>query len=289
MLIKSTLFVILIFFIGLDSYAAEFHKCIDASGKTVFSDKQCAENAERFKVKEDKVKEDKATTTLSTPAGPFQEGMAAYDRGDFAAAARWWRQAAEQGLAVAQLSIGRLYEQGRGVAQDSVQALMWVTLAAASLPAGEKDHRTAVELMNQLSAQMTPAQIEEAKRRAREWKPTAGPAPDKPPIPMAPAPVSKKQPLGPVVAEARQGKCHLWAEGQGQVFSVGVEGLEPGESIETESTSNGETISTMKKARADGTWGVALFPAVLGKHSGTVTFTIKSSRCHLAIEFPWHQ
>lgn len=190
---------------------------------------------------------------------------------------------------MAQLSIGRLYEQGRGVAQDSVQALMWVTLAAASLPAGEKDHRTAVELMNQLSAQMTPAQIEEAKRRAREWKPTAGPAPDKPPIPMAPAPVSKKQPLGPVVAEARQGKCHLWAEGQGQVFSVGVEGLEPGESIETESTSNGETISTMKKARADGTWGVALFPAVLGKHSGTVTFTIKSSRCHLAIEFPWHQ
>jgi hypothetical protein len=208
---------------------------------------------------------------------------------DYAAAARWYRKAAEQGLAVAQLSIGGLYEQGHGVAQDAVQALMWVTLAAASLPAGEEYHRTAVERMNQLSAQMTPAQIEEAKRRAREWKPTAGPAPDKHPIPMAPAPVSKKQPLGPVVAEARQGKCHLWAEGQGQVFSVGVEGLEPGESIETESTSNGETISTMKKARADGTLGVGLFPAVLGKHSGTVTFTIKSSRCHLAIEFPWHQ
>ena len=115
---------------------------------------------------------------------------------DYAAAARWYRLAAEQGLAVAQLSIGGLYEQGRGVAQDSVQALMWVTLAAASLPPGEEYHRTAVERMNQLSAQMTPAQIEEAKRRVREWKPTAGPAPDKHPIPMASSPVSKQQSSG---------------------------------------------------------------------------------------------
>jgi len=99
----------------------------------------------------------------------------------------------------------------------------------------------------------------------------------------------RKQSLGPVVAEARQGKCHLWAEGRGEVFGVNVEGLEPGESFEEESTSNGETISTRRHAKADGTWGVALFPAVLGKHSGTVTFTIKSSRCHLAIEFPWYQ
>jgi alpha/beta superfamily hydrolase/outer membrane lipoprotein-sorting protein len=142
---------------------------------------------------------------------------------DYAAAARWYRLAAEQGLAVAQLSIGGLYEQGRGVAQDAVQALMWVTLAAASLPAGEEYHRTAVERMNQLSAQMTPAQIEEAKRRAREWKPTAGPAP-----------VSKQQSSGLgnltslqgtlilMVSEDRGIPAKFWAKGNNMRLEASV-------------------------------------------------------------------
>ena len=40
--------------------------------------------------------------------------------------------AADQGYADAQISIGKMYERGNGVAQDKVQACMWFNLAVAN-------------------------------------------------------------------------------------------------------------------------------------------------------------
>jgi TPR repeat protein len=86
---------------------------------------------------------------------------------DYAAAVDWYRKAAEQGLAQAQGGLGVMYATGKGVAQDYVFAHMWFNLAAAS---GQKD---SVKIRDVLAARMTPAQISEAQKLAREWKPTS--------------------------------------------------------------------------------------------------------------------
>jgi uncharacterized protein len=51
--------------------------------------------------------------------------------GDPATAALWVRSAAEQGLAAAQLRLGRMLLAGRGVARDAALALAWFRRAAA--------------------------------------------------------------------------------------------------------------------------------------------------------------
>jgi len=109
-----------------------------------------------------------ASLALSAPAsaGPFENGLAAYNRGDFAAAQQiwrplaqtgdpwaqklpgvmyfngdgmpqdgagaiaWWRKAAELGAADAQFNLGLLYDEGRVLAQDDSQAAMWYRKAA---------------------------------------------------------------------------------------------------------------------------------------------------------------
>ncbi len=56
------------------------------------------------------------------------------------------------------------------VPQDYVQAHMWFNLAASSFPPGE-DHDIAVKNRDNVAKRMTPAQIAEAEKLAREWKP----------------------------------------------------------------------------------------------------------------------
>ncbi len=49
---------------------------------------------------------------------------------NFAEAARWFRLAAEQGRALAQLNLGMMYTHGKGVQQNYAEALRWYRLAA---------------------------------------------------------------------------------------------------------------------------------------------------------------
>ena len=49
---------------------------------------------------------------------------------DHAEAARWYRSAAEQGFPHAQFNLGVMYEEGQGVAQDYAEAERWYRLAA---------------------------------------------------------------------------------------------------------------------------------------------------------------
>ncbi len=108
---------------------------------------------------------------LATPSqADFQAGLAAYISGDYAAAVKWFREAAEQGDADAQFNLGVNYYKGRGVPQDYVQAHMWYSLAASRLPPG-KNRALAAENRDIIAERMTPAQIAEAQRLAREWKP----------------------------------------------------------------------------------------------------------------------
>ena len=80
-------------------------------------------------------------------------------------AVKLYRKAAEQGLIEAQYNLGVMYAEGQGVKQDFVQAHMWFDLVAAS---GDSTARKNKEI---ISAKMTPSQIAEAQRLAKEWKP----------------------------------------------------------------------------------------------------------------------
>lgn len=63
---------------------------------------------------------------------------------DDAAAAVWYRRAAEQGNAMAQFNLGNLHARGQGVPQDDVQAVSWYRKSAEQ---GDGKARNALGLM----------------------------------------------------------------------------------------------------------------------------------------------
>jgi len=143
----------------------------------------------------------------STPAtaGTFEDGSAAFNRGDYATALRifrpladrgdgyaqydlglmylngqgvsqnyseamkWFRLAADQGHAFAENSLGYMYFNGRGMPQNYVNAYIWFSLAAAQ---GDQDAVKNYELTLQ---HMTVAEIAAAQKLVREWKPKSTP------------------------------------------------------------------------------------------------------------------
>lgn len=122
------------------------------------------------------------------------------DRSDIEAS-KWFRKAASQGHTEAQFTLGGLHTKGRGVSKDDTAALRWLTKAA------NKGHTRALFIVGALHAKgrgaernlvqahkffslaekngvkdasrnrelaaskMTPDQVEEAQRLAREWVP----------------------------------------------------------------------------------------------------------------------
>ena len=60
----------------------------------------------------------------------FDEGLAAYNRGDYSAAIKEFLILAEQGEADAQDMLGNMYGSGRGVPRNYLEAFKWGTLAA---------------------------------------------------------------------------------------------------------------------------------------------------------------
>jgi TPR repeat protein len=96
-----------------------------------------------------------------------------YGRGvpqDFVEAGQWWELAAERGMPVAQLNLGVMYANGDGVSQDYVKSYLYTNLAAAHLPPGQ-DRDIAVKNREIVGKLMSPAQIAEAQRLARAWRP----------------------------------------------------------------------------------------------------------------------
>ena len=84
---------------------------------------------------------------------------------DHLLAVKWYRLAAEQGYSIAQLNLGYNYDNGTGVPQDYALAHMWFNPSAAH---GDAD---AIDFRDRVAQRMTPDQLAEAQRMAREWKP----------------------------------------------------------------------------------------------------------------------
>lgn len=68
-------------------------------------------------------------SAVSVQAG-FFEGRDAHERGDYRAAVNEFHPIAERGNAWAQVYLGEMYEDGKGVPQDYQQAKMWYQKAA---------------------------------------------------------------------------------------------------------------------------------------------------------------
>jgi hypothetical protein len=82
---------------------------------------------------------------------------------------------AEHGDATAQYNLAVMYDSGRGVLQDYVMAHKWYNLAASHYATWEADlGASAARSRDRLTTRMTPAQIAEAQKMAREWDPKQG-------------------------------------------------------------------------------------------------------------------
>ncbi len=86
---------------------------------------------------------------------------------DYTQAVAWYHRAAEQGDDGAQYNLGIAYYNGKGVPQDYTLAHMWFNLAGTST-----FNELAREARDNVAKQMTPAQLAEAQRLAREWTAT---------------------------------------------------------------------------------------------------------------------
>jgi hypothetical protein len=84
-------------------------------------------------------------------------------REDYTQAASWYRKAAEQGHPKAQYNLGYMYALGLGVPQDMVQAYMWINIAS------DQGLEKAIAIRDDFGNNLTPAQLEEGQRLAREW------------------------------------------------------------------------------------------------------------------------
>jgi uncharacterized protein len=136
--------------------------------------------------------------TNGTWAGPKEDAAAAYGRGDYQEAIRLFRPLAAQGDAVAQFILGYMYSYGKGVPQDYAEALKWYRLSAAQGDAGAQSglgvmyshgegvpqdyvrahmwfnlagaagNLEATKNRDIVAAKMTPQQVSEAQKLARE-------------------------------------------------------------------------------------------------------------------------
>jgi TPR repeat protein len=91
-------------------------------------------------------------------AGPWEDGMAAYNRGDYVPAIKLFRPLAQAGNAKAQSIMGVIYRKGQGVAPNSARAFMWLSVAAA-----RGDAKAKAELKD-VSGEMTPAEMTQARQ-----------------------------------------------------------------------------------------------------------------------------
>jgi hypothetical protein len=89
---------------------------------------------------------------------------------NYTEAGMWYRRAAEQGETIAQYSLGLLYDRGQGVPRDVIEASKWLNLSTAGAPPRSREARARIR--DAITTKMTRGQIAEARLRALEWAPS---------------------------------------------------------------------------------------------------------------------
>jgi uncharacterized protein len=94
-------------------------------------------------------------------AGPWEDGMAAYNRGDYVPAIHLFRPLAAAGNARAHSVLGVMYGKGQGAAKSVPRAFMWLSLASARGDAGAKAE------LQEISQSITADELAQAKEMMR--------------------------------------------------------------------------------------------------------------------------
>jgi len=132
----------------------------------------------------------------------FEEGLAAYDRGDYRTALREWKPLAEKGIARAQYNLALMYNNGQGVPKNYALARKWFTKAALQGHAGAQNNlglmyvigrgvpknyalaylwwslsaargnKVAAKNLKIVEKRMTRAQVAKAQALVAKWRPT---------------------------------------------------------------------------------------------------------------------
>ncbi len=136
-----------------------------------------------------------------------EDGLQAYNQGDYRLALRIWRKLARQDNSTAQFHLGRFYElgtgvprdydaaahyyamaasygnpyaqgnlavlyaYGRGVPQDLVQSYAWSAMAVANYPKWARDERAAAyKNLNVVASRMDAAELQAARQLVEKWQ-----------------------------------------------------------------------------------------------------------------------
>lgn len=90
--------------------------------------------------------------------------------GNLAEAITWFQRAADQGDSDSLITLATAYAEGIGVAQDYVEAHKLLNVAAPRVKYADI-RNDIIKRRDELATRMTAAQIAEAQKLAREWKP----------------------------------------------------------------------------------------------------------------------
>jgi len=93
-------------------------------------------------------------------AGPVEDSLKAYRRGDYKTAYQLIKPEAEKGDDVAQFTLGYMYDEGKGVPQDSAEAAKWYRRAAKQ---GNKAAQHNLGLMDDQS------QVSKDRAEMKKW------------------------------------------------------------------------------------------------------------------------
>jgi localization factor PodJL len=86
---------------------------------------------------------------------------------DYAAAFRWYNEAAQAGLRDSQFNLGVLLARGIGTKRDLVKAHQWYALAA------DQGDAEAAKRRDEIAGRLTPAELETARAAREGWHPRA--------------------------------------------------------------------------------------------------------------------
>ena len=107
------------------------------------------------------------SSSQNNPFAQYLLGKIAFERGHYDRSAELFRKAAEQGLPHAQLQLALQLRDGQGLPRDIFEAYVWMLISH------ESGQRSTASDLQVLEAELSSAQIEQAKSKARELEGSA--------------------------------------------------------------------------------------------------------------------
>jgi localization factor PodJL len=94
----------------------------------------------------------------------YNTGSQAFNAGNYTRAYQEFSESADAGNSLAQIMMGRIYADGRGINADKVKAYMWFDLSASN------GNTRALAQRDAIAARLSPSEIDRAQDMAAAWR-----------------------------------------------------------------------------------------------------------------------